>query len=78
MRDQHTTDRGGYRTRTAYRPGDLIPIFFAISDFSASMMITSPVQSSLRFVDLQLGQTGPLLTNLQFLQAFSVKQVSPL
>ena len=78
MCDQHTTDRGGYRTRTAYRPGDLIPIFLAISDFPASITITSPVQSSLRFVDLQLGQTGPLLTYLQFLQAFCFKPVSPL
>jgi len=40
--------------------------------------MTSPVQSSLRLVDLQFGQTDPLLIYLQFLQAFSVKPASPL
>ena len=65
------------RTLRAYRPAFLMPIFFATSELVGSIMITSPLQSSLRLFDLQFGQMGPLLTNLQFLQAFSLKLLFP-
>jgi len=57
----------------AYLPALVMLILFAISDMVGSITITSPLQSSLRLVDPQFGQTRPLLMNLQFLQAFSVK-----
>jgi len=71
-------DRTFYLTRIAYFPGVFIVIFFAISELLGSMTTTNPVQSSLRFVDLQFGQIGPALINRQFLQAFSTKPISPL
>ena len=58
----------------AYLPCFLMPILFATSDVAGSIMTIRPLQSSLRFVELQFGQTGPLLMNLQSLQAFSVNQ----
>ncbi len=65
--------RFNYRTLIAYLPGLVMPSFFATSEAAGSIMTIRPLQSSLRFVEPQLGQTGPLLMNLQFLQAFSVK-----
>lgn len=57
----------------AYLPAFVMPIFFATSDAAGSIMTIRPLQSSLRSVEPQLGQAGPLLMNLHFLQAFSVK-----
>jgi hypothetical protein len=57
----------------AYLPALVMSIFFATSDAVGSIMTIRPLQSSLRSVEPQLGQTGPLLMNLQLLQAFSVK-----
>src|SRR6266852_572199 len=65
--------KADYRTRIAYLPATLIPIRRPTSELEGSSMTTNPVQSSLRLLDLQLGQTGPLLIILQFLHAFSVK-----
>ncbi len=59
-----------YRTLIANLPGTLIPINLATSELAGFSTTTRPVQSSLRFVDLQLGQTGPALIILQFLHAF--------
>lgn len=65
------------RTRSAYLPAAVIPILLATPDADGSIITTSPLQSSLRLVDLQLGHTGPLLMNLQFLQALSLKPPFP-
>ncbi len=62
-----------YLTLIANLPGTFIPISFATSEPAGSRTTTSPVQSSLRLLDLQLGQTGPALIIRQFLQALSVK-----
>jgi hypothetical protein len=61
-----------YLTLTANRPATLIPIIRATSEFAGSITTTSPVQSSLRLVCLQFGQTGPALIIRQFLQALSL------
>ena len=62
-----------YLTRMANLPATFIPINRATSEFVASRTTTNPDQSSLRLLDLQLGQTGPLLIIRHVLQAFSVK-----
>jgi len=46
-----------YRTFNAYLPFSLIFMAFAIAEFSGSNMTTKPLKSSLKFVDLHLGQT---------------------
>jgi len=61
----------------AYLPALVMLILFAISDMAGSITMSNPVQSPLRSVDPQLGQTRPLVISLQFLQAFSVKYASP-
>jgi hypothetical protein len=48
-----------------------MPSFLAISEFSGSIIIRIPDQSSLKLEDLQFGHIGPELINLQFLHAFS-------
>jgi hypothetical protein len=49
----------------------LIAILLATSEIEGSNMTAKPLQSSLTFTDPQFGQIGPLLMNLQFVQAFS-------
>lgn len=66
------TELAFYLTLTANRPATLIPIKRATSEFAGSITTTSPVQSSLKLVCLQFGQTGPALIILQFLQALSL------
>ena len=68
---------GFYLTLIANFPGTLICIKRATSEFVGSKITTKPVQSSLKFVDLQLGQTGPALIIWQFLHALSVKLYVP-
>src|SRR2546428_12858402 len=62
-----------YLTLTANRPGTFIPIKRATSEFAGSITTTNPVQSSLKMVCLQLGQTGPALIIRQVLHALSVR-----
>src|SRR5438445_11091962 len=74
------TDRSAvssYLTLTANRPGTFIPIKRATSELAGSITTTNPVQSSLKMVCLQLGQTGPALIMRQVLQALSVSFSSP-
>ncbi len=70
-------ERSIYLTLIANLPGTLIPIRRATSELDASKTTTSPVQSSLRLVCLQFGQTGPALIIRQFLQALSVNFYAP-
>jgi len=46
-------------TRMAYLPFLFIPIARAMDEPSGSIMMTSPLKSSLEFVDLQFGQDEP-------------------
>src|SRR5438445_9602373 len=66
-----------YLTLTANRPGTFIPIKRATSELAGSITTTNPVQSSLKMVCLQFGQTGPALIMRQVLHALSVSFSSP-
>src|SRR2546422_10954183 len=66
-----------YLTLTANRPGTFIPLNRATSELAGSITTTNPVQSSLKMVCLQLGQTGPALIMRQVLHALSVSFSSP-
>src|SRR5690348_6978208 len=61
-----------YWTFKAYLLGVVISSVLATSDFAGSKTSMIPDQSGLRSVDLQTGQTLPLVRALHFLQAFSL------
>src|SRR5437870_4790789 len=77
IRDGHVTGVQTCALPISNRPGTFIPIKRATSELAGSITTTNPVQSSLKMVCLQLGQTGPALIMRQVLQALSVSFSSP-
>src|SRR5437870_13106579 len=77
IRDGHVTGVQTCALPISNRPGTFIPIKRATSELAGSITTTNPVQSSLKMVCLQLGQTGPALIMRQVLHALSVSFSSP-
>src|SRR5437870_13782645 len=77
IRDGHVTGVQTCALPISNLPGTLIPINRATSELAGSITTTNPVQSSLKMVCLQLGQTGPALIIRHVLHALSVSFSSP-
>ncbi len=53
-------------------------IAFAMAELSGSNITTRPLKSSLKLVDLHLGQTFSLVMKWQLVHAFSLIHISPI